>query len=460
MGETSRRECPLCGRKVKGTEEVFSKKRTCPGCGEKVLFVEEESKKRKEDIAESPEEHDPGTPDAMRKAVKILLVNAGAWLIVAVIMLISFGGWGLFPFIMAGISGVGWYLLHNRIDNLDQVMRKCERNLAISIQEQRTINEAKRSELEEEYQQKRKFVFAREEALSAMEPAVMHLGERYIDESLTWNIAKLTPNNFTAVKDRIFKAISHCEKAGYPINKQFQKEVDSEIKKAYEEVLRKDFQKQEQARIKEKIREEQKLQKEIDKELERQERECKAIQVALEKALAEAHDEHSAEIESLRQRLREAEERNQRAKSQAQMTKAGYVYVISNYGAFGTDVYKIGMTRRLEPMERVKELSAASVPFPFDVHMMISSEDAPKLENVLHREFNQYRLNKVNLRKEFFRVNLEAIAKCVEKNEGKVEYQLEPEALEWRQTLEISEDDFNFLSEESEKFQYASTSDD
>ena len=90
----------------------------------------------------------------------------------------------------------------------------------------------------------------------------------------------------------------------------------------------------------------------------------------------------------------------------AEQTKRGHVYIISNIGSFGEDVYKIGLTRRLEPLDRVKELGGASVPFSFDVHAMIYSEDAPALETKLHREFSHFRVNQVKLRKEFFRVNL------------------------------------------------------
>ncbi|MES1524119.1 GIY-YIG nuclease family protein, partial [Vibrio cholerae] len=89
--------------------------------------------------------------------------------------------------------------------------------------------------------------------------------------------------------------------------------------------------------------------------------------------------------------------------------KAGHVYVISNIGSFGDNVYKIGMTRRLEPMERVKELGDASVPFSFDVHAMIYSENAPALENELHKKFDFQRLNLINTRKEFFAVTLDEI---------------------------------------------------
>lgn len=167
--------------------------------------------------------------------------------------------------------------------------------------------------------------------------------------------------------------------------------------------------------------------------------------VALDKAMAEAEDKHSEEIERLQARLAEAEENSKRALSQAQMTKSGYVYVISNIGSFGEGVFKIGMTRRLEPEIRVRELGDASVPFPFDVHMMISCEDAPTLENALHRAFHKLSLNKTNPRKEFYRTDIEAIRQIVEKHHGEVQYVADPEALEYRQSLAMSDEDSAFI---------------
>ena len=116
--------------------------------------------------------------------------------------------------------------------------------------------------------------------------------------------------------------------------------------------------------------------------------------------------------------------------------KAGYVYVISNIGSFGEGVYKIGMTRRLDPMERVYELGDASVPFMFDVHAMIFSDDAPKLEAALHRAFADRRVNMVNNRREYFRVSLEEIKSVVLENHDKtVEFKEVPDAQQYRETL-------------------------
>jgi hypothetical protein len=102
----------------------------------------------------------------------------------------------------------------------------------------------------------------------------------------------------------------------------------------------------------------------------------------------------------------------------AQQTRKGHVYIISNIGSFGKKIYKIGLTRRLDPFDRVKELGDASVPFLFDVHAMIYVEDAPALESALHRKFTTHRVNAVNMRKEFFNIDLLSIKKAVEEIAG------------------------------------------
>ncbi|CNI02690.1 T5orf172 domain [Yersinia kristensenii] len=122
-----------------------------------------------------------------------------------------------------------------------------------------------------------------------------------------------------------------------------------------------------------------------------------------------------------------------------QLTKQGHIYVISSIGSFGEDVFKIGMTRRLEPMERVKELSGAAVPFDFDIHAMISCDDAPALEKTLHDHLKNYRINKINLRKEFFRVELSKIINEVERHYGRIDYIADPVALQYLQSLEYAE---------------------
>ena len=131
---------------------------------------------------------------------------------------------------------------------------------------------------------------------------------------------------------------------------------------------------------------------------------------ALERAASEAEKAKLQEqVSALEVRLQEALAMKERAMSMAQQTRTGYVYVISNVRSFGEGIYKIGMTRRLDPMDRVRELGDASVPFPFEVHYMIYTDDAPKLEAELHQRFAEFKMNSDNYRKEFFRVSLTEI---------------------------------------------------
>lgn len=163
------------------------------------------------------------------------------------------------------------------------------------------------------------------------------------------------------------------------------------------------------------MREEEKAAREAEKAQHQADKEEAKYQELLEKAQQEAVSagekdkaKLNSKIEELQQRIAEIEEKK-RAISQAMLTKTGHVYIISNIGSFGENIYKIGMTRRLEPMDRVKELGSASVPFPFDVHAMIRTSDAPSLEKALHTHFDQRRLNLENGRKEFFHVSIDEI---------------------------------------------------
>jgi hypothetical protein len=146
-----------------------------------------------------------------------------------------------------------------------------------------------------------------------------------------------------------------------------------------------------------------------------------------------------AQLRELNVKLVEAEEKSMKAISMAQQTKKGHVYIISNIGSFGEEVYKIGLTRRLDPNERVRELGDASVPFPFDVHAVLASDDAPALETALHRRFVERQVNKVNKRKEFFRVNLTELRKAADELGLETSWTLSAEAAQYRETLALEQ---------------------
>lgn len=216
---------------------------------------------------------------------------------------------------------------------------------------------------------------------------------------------------------------------------------------------------EEQREIRQQIREEEKARREIEKAIKSAEKEERLLQQAMKKARAElqsASDEQKAQYElqlsELEQKLIEAEQQGQRALSMAQQTRRGHVYIISNIGSFGEDVFKIGMTRRLEPLDRVKELGDASVPFAFDVHAIIYSEDAPNLEKELHHHFNHHSVNKVNPRKEFFNLSILSIKDFIaEKGYTDVHWTMKAEAQEYRESLAIAKAGIELELAEEEK---------
>ena len=134
-------------------------------------------------------------------------------------------------------------------------------------------------------------------------------------------------------------------------------------------------------------------------------------------------------------KLAEIERAIEGVAQRAANARAGYVYVISNIGSFGDEVVKIGLTRRLDPLDRVRELGDASVPFGFDVHAIVFSDDAVSLETALHHRFAERRVNLVNLRREFFRVTARQVKEALVEFQGNLlSFMDVPEALEWRQS--------------------------
>jgi hypothetical protein len=262
-------------------------------------------------------------------------------------------------------------------------------------------------------------------------------------------IAKVNWNNANQTELKIIKAHENIDKLNVSnkifIEKNFLDLKLEELYLVHELEVKKQDEKEEQRRIKEEMREEEKAQREIDKAKKTAEQETKRYEKALEQAQkdlgsaqGDALEKLKAKIAELSQELDESKLANERAISRAQMTKSGHVYVISNIGSFGENVYKIGMTRRLEPLDRVKELGDASVPFKFDVHAMIYTENAPELENLLHKEFNDRRVNRINNRKEYFNVTLNEIESIVHQVHGaEIEFTKLAEAQEYRETLTL-----------------------
>lgn len=255
-------------------------------------------------------------------------------------------------------------------------------------------------------------------------------------------INRVKYNNFDVTLDRIYKSAETITKLGSVMNISIsQKYLDAKVKElrlAFEYREKKQQEKEEQKMARAEQREQAKLQREIEEQRKKVEKEQTHYQTAYEKLklqleqnpedkdLLEKKEQLENHLSDIDKALCDIDYR------QANM-RAGYVYIISNIGAFGKDIYKIGMTRRLDPQDRVDELGDASVPFNFDVHAMIFSDDAPALEAALHRAFEDRKLNMVNQRREFFNVTLDEIKEVIKKNFDKtVEFVDVPDAEQYR----------------------------
>lgn len=214
-----------------------------------------------------------------------------------------------------------------------------------------------------------------------------------------------------------------------------------ELNLAYEYALKKQEEKEQQKEERERLREEAKLQKEIEEARKQAEKEKNHYENALSTILKQLESspddmELLSKKEELESHLNTIQHNIEEIDYREANKRAGYVYIISNIGSFGENIYKIGMTRRLEPLDRVNELGDASVPFNFDVHAMIFSDDAPALENALHHAFESKKVNMINHRREFFKVTLDEIESVVKANFDKtVEFKKIPDADQYRETL-------------------------
>ncbi len=239
-------------------------------------------------------------------------------------------------------------------------------------------------------------------------------------------------NNMEVNEKRIEKSFEELNKLGRimqaVITDAYKKLKYEELYLAFEYQQKKQEEKEEQKRVREELREQQKLEQEIRQAREKLAKEkkhfAKAINELESKLKEAANDTERAlmleKLEEVKGQYAELEKEEKVIDYREQNAKAGYVYVISNIGSLGENVYKIGMTRRLEPLERIDELGDASVPFEFDVHALIFSDNAPALEAKLHEHFYKSRINKLNDRKEFFRADIHEIEKVIKENYDKV----------------------------------------
>ena len=264
-------------------------------------------------------------------------------------------------------------------------------------------------------------------------------------------ISKVKVSNYENSKKRIRKSFEQLNKLnkhiGINITMGYLNLKLDELGLALDYQIKKEEEREALREAREQEREDKKLQKKLEKERKKFERENSVITSEIEEVkskMAQAAADEKAKLEAEIAKLQAALDKNneevKKINEWQETPGAGYVYIISNVGSFGEEIFKIGVTRRDNPEERIRELSSASVPFKYDSHVFIFSKNAYDLENQLHKRFDNKRVNKVNMRKEFFRITMDDVKQIVEENKGAVHSFVEvPEAEEYRETLVIEQ---------------------
>lgn len=265
-------------------------------------------------------------------------------------------------------------------------------------------------------------------------------------------LVNLTHKNIDSMRNKITRSFESLNKIfavdGIEMNKELLEMKLEELNLVYTYELKRQQEIELQKEIKEQMKEEEKVRREIERQkskIEKDQAQCSKEMNKLISYMQKTENDiekqlYIDKIHELEEKLKSLEKDKETVLEREANARAGYVYIISNIGSFGSDVYKIGMTRRLEPMDRIKELSSASVPFDFDVHAMIFSDNAPELENLLHKKFEKNSVNRVNCRKEFFKVSIDEIEDVVIKEyNNTVKFTKVPVADQYRETLRIIE---------------------
>lgn len=255
-------------------------------------------------------------------------------------------------------------------------------------------------------------------------------------------IANIRWNNASAMEKRLVRAFEQINKLNQSmlieITDTYLKLRMKELHLTHEYREKLKAEREERAEMARAAREEQKLQRDLEKAEEEEARYAKLLAKARQEAesiVGPQLDAFNEQIRILERDLAEAHARVERAQAMAEKTRSGYVYIISNIGSFGDNVIKIGLTRRLDPTDRIRELGDASVPFLFDTHAIIYSDDAPKLERSLHGAFEPARINTQNYRKEFFRASIDDVEAAVKRLAPNSSFFRDIEAQEYRETL-------------------------
>jgi hypothetical protein len=463
--------CPECSQAVNGPPDSFAAARACPGCGKKVTYTDYSREK----ISPPPEPKKKPSVTWADQALRTL-VGIGVLLGLLAMWALWTGSGSVALWAGVGCLAVGVALavrfayLQREVLRVQEALRRTERALVVSnakITAAAEINRGFQKNIEkvaaEERRrvqsaiakESRKLVEQKEDVDWRMRRTedqnriVKNLGERILNDAVERISCELTARNFEASRRRLHEVIEFCRENDYPISPRKEEDLIAQLTHRYNRELRLEQERQRRDAISARLQAEQRVHQQMQAEITRVEAHRSAIRRRLTEAeaAAETAESSSTTLKKLKAELETAEKKAREATSIAQHARAGHVLVLSNVGSFGEGVFKIAMSRQIDPLEAVNEFARDATPFPFDVHMVVSSEKASELLHALHEELHDCRVNRVDLGKDFFRTDVETIWRLIVANHGAVECLREAPADEFRESTSMSSERFAHVTE-------------
>lgn len=469
MEATVIRYCPKCGAQVKAPESVFASPCACPACKERSQFY---------DYPNEP----TATPVKTSKRNPPTWIDWALWsLIAGAIFSCLLTLWAFFnglttatlvggiACLLAGLGSIGFVtVLKRKLSRAELDKKKAERALLVSnskikaaaevnqgfkknfdalvAEEKRRVQVELSSKVEHAKELHAKVEKRVEETEKAL-PTIDVVGDRLLDESLFRISKDLTASNLPDSRRQLKQVIEFCRQSGCTIKNSRENDLVHQLEMDHRAFMLESKYKNERLQVEAKMREEERVIEQIEREMRNAESERSSIASSLSAVLKDPENSSESQIDKLKEKLRIAEQRMSEASAPMHRPTAGFFYVLSNVGSFGEGVFLIGSTRLGDPRQHIEELSGIAVPFPYDIHMIVPSENAAELESKISEQLHDSRLNRFNHGKNFYKTTIKTIWQLVVAHHGTVDFVEEPEAKEYRESIGMSEEAFNRMTE-------------
>jgi hypothetical protein len=459
--------CPECAHSFASPPAAGSGPVVCPCCGKQVELIDYARMPLRPALSAPTKRATPSAPDralwaaAGVSAALVVAVAAAAWTGRSSLAL-----WcGVLGAAAASVILCRFALLAQSLKRTRHAQERAERSLMIAtasleaaaavnrgfhknlanvVAEERRRVQAEQTSLLAKLNEEKEQVAWRVRRVEDQMKIVRALGDRILDVAMDRVLENLTARNFDACRRELNEAFAFCRDHDYPLSRQQEEQFLLKLAHRYNQELRSEQERQRQAALAHRLQSERQVDEEVASEISR----AAAESAVLRRKLAEAQaasdtaESSSTTLKRLRDELHAVEQRAAEVSTIGGNLQAGHVLVLSNVGSFGPGVLKICMTRRLDFQDAVAEMSREATPFPFDVHMAISTQRASELLHELHDALHAVRINRVDFGRDFFRTDVDTVWRLVAARHGGVECRTEPAAEEHRQSVAMDDEQF------------------